>query len=170
MPLIPLIIVYGIAGVSQFLKVAVRTSFLRSTAWILLFGSVLALWFMGSAEYSRRIKFYELVHMQIADWINEHAPPDAVIATHDIGIIGYFTNRQIVDLAGLVTPEMVPLMNDPPKIAEYLRSKHASYLIVYSGYHHELIGQFDSRLAFSPHPELLIADGLGSFDVYEIDN
>ena len=168
MPLIPLVIVYGVEGIGQFLEIALRTSFMRLTAWILLFVSVLALWIIGSAQYSNRIQFYKLVHMQVAQWINDHAPQDAVIATHDIGIIGYFSNRQIVDLAGLVTPEMVPIMNDPQKTAEYLRSKHASYLIVYSGYYHKLINLLNTRLVLSPNPELMMAEGVGTFDVYQI--
>jgi len=167
-PLIPLVIVYGIEGISQFLETALRTPLMRSMGWILLFVSVLALWVNGSAQYSRRIQFYDLIHMQIARWINNHAPQDAVIATHDIGIIGYFTNRQIVDLAGLTTPELVPIMNDPQKTAEYLRSRHASYLIVYSSYFQELISLLNTKNVFSPSPELMMTDGMGTFDVYEI--
>src|SRR5262249_17721348 len=33
--------------------------------------------------------------------------PSAVIATPDIGAIGYFSRRRVVDLAGLVTPAMI---------------------------------------------------------------
>jgi len=33
-----------------------------------------------------------------------------VVATPDIGALGYFSQRRIVDLAGLVTPEMVPYL------------------------------------------------------------
>ena len=33
-----------------------------------------------------------------------------MIATPDIGAIGYFSDRRVVDLAGLVTPEMVPFL------------------------------------------------------------
>lgn len=168
MPLIPLVIVYGVEGISQFLEIALRTPFMRSTGWALLFISVLALWVSGSAQYARRIQFYDLIHMQIARWINDHAPQDAVIATHDIGIIGYFTNRQIVDLAGLTTPEIVPIMNDPQKTAEYLRSEHASYLIVYSDYYQALINLLDARLVFSPNPQVMLKEGVGTFDVYEI--
>ncbi|TMQ73129.1 MAG: hypothetical protein E6K81_05645 [Candidatus Eisenbacteria bacterium] len=41
-------------------------------------------------------------------WFDRHTPQDAVIATPDIGAIGYFGRRRVIDLAGLVTPEMVP--------------------------------------------------------------
>lgn len=40
-------------------------------------------------------------------WFARNTPEDAVIATPDIGAIGYFSDRRIVDLAGLVTPDMV---------------------------------------------------------------
>jgi arabinofuranosyltransferase len=41
-------------------------------------------------------------------WFQAHTAADAVIATPDIGAIGYFSQRRVVDLAGLVTPAMVP--------------------------------------------------------------
>ena len=72
--------------------------------------------------------------------------PEAVIATHDIGIIGYYTQRQIVDLAGLITPEIVPIMNNPQKMADFVRAKQVTYLIVYSGYYRELL-MYESRRA-----------------------
>lgn len=50
-------------------------------------------------------------------WFDRHAAPDAVIATPDIGAIGYFSRRRVVDLAGLVTPAMVPhLMRAEPEV------------------------------------------------------
>jgi hypothetical protein len=168
MPLLPLVIVYGVEGIAQFLEIALRTPIMRSAGWILLFVSVLAMWVSGSAEYAGRIQFYDVIHMQIARWIDEHAPPEAVIATHDIGMIGYFTQRPIVDLAGLTTPEIVPIMHNPQKLAEYLRAEHASYLIVYSGYYQELIDLLNARRVFSPDPERMMTEGMGTFDVYEI--
>ena len=41
-------------------------------------------------------------------WFDRHTAADAVIATPDIGAIGYYGQRRIVDLAGLITPAMVP--------------------------------------------------------------
>jgi hypothetical protein len=49
-----------------------------------------------------------LVHW--GKWFGEYADADAKIATPDIGAIGYFSGRRVVDLAGLVTPEIVPLL------------------------------------------------------------
>jgi len=38
-------------------------------------------------------------------------PPATLIATPDIGAIGYYSDRRILDMGGLVTPKIVPLMN-----------------------------------------------------------
>lgn len=43
-------------------------------------------------------------------WFRQHAPRGASIAAPDIGAIGYYSGLRVVDLAGLVTPEMVPLL------------------------------------------------------------
>ena len=43
-------------------------------------------------------------------WFDRNTPANAVIATPDIGAIGYFSRRSVVDLTGLVTPAMVPLL------------------------------------------------------------
>lgn len=43
-------------------------------------------------------------------WFRENTPPDAAIAAPDIGALGYYSQRRVIDLAGLVTPEMVPLL------------------------------------------------------------
>jgi hypothetical protein len=56
-------------------------------------------------------------------WFGEHAPVDASIATPDIGAIGYFGERRVIDLAGLVTPRMIPLLRAglPEDVVKELR-------------------------------------------------
>lgn len=168
-PLIPLVIIYGVEGIGQFLELALPTPFMRSAVWVLLFGAVLFLWVSGSTSFSGTVRMYDQVHMQAAQWINEHAPQDAIIATHDIGILGYFTNRQIVDLAGLISPEVVPIMDDHPKLAEYLQSRRISYMIVFNGLYDDILPQLNARRVFSPHSEIMVARGGRPFEVYEIN-
>jgi hypothetical protein len=106
--------------------------------------------------------------MQIALWIHDQAPRDAVIATHDIGIIGYHGGHPIVDLAGLVTPEIVPIMHNPQKLAEYLRDENVTYLIVYSRTYRELLKLLDAQMVFSPGAGQLRASGSEPFEIHEI--
>lgn len=51
-------------------------------------------------------------------WFKTHTPERSVIATPDIGAIGFFSERSVVDLAGLVSPRMVPhLVRQTPEEA-----------------------------------------------------
>jgi hypothetical protein len=168
MPLIPLIIIYGIEGLDHLLNRFVRARLLRSTVWLSLFSMVIILLINGASDYAFRVRLFDIVHIQVTKWININTPQEAVIATHDIGIIGYYTERQIVDLAGLVTPEIVPIMNDPKKMADYVRVKQVTYVIVYSGYYRELLNLLNGQLVFSPGAEQLREMGVEPFEVYKI--
>ncbi len=51
-------------------------------------------------------------------WLERHTPPGSMVATPDIGALGYFGRRPILDLGGLVTPQMVPfLLRESPEEA-----------------------------------------------------
>jgi arabinofuranosyltransferase len=168
MPLIPFVVIYGVEGLHQFLARFIHAFLSRLAVWFALFGVLLSLWINGASDYAFRVQLYGTVHLQAAQWINSNAPPDAILATHDIGLIGYHTGRQVVDLAGLVTPEIVPLMNDQRKLAEYVRAQNVRYVIVYSGYFRVLLAELDARPVFSPHAEELRELRIEPFEVYEI--
>ncbi len=55
-----------------------------------------------SARQDRRAETYR----GIAAWINENTPADALIGSLEVGIIGYYTDRRLVDFAGLIRPEV----------------------------------------------------------------
>lgn len=168
MPIIPLIVIYGVEGMEQLLKRFVHAPFLRSTIWLSLASMVFLLWINGASDYAYRTQLFNTVHMPAAEWINVNTPQDAVIATHDIGIIGYYTERPIVDLAGLITPEIVPMMRAQQRMADYLKAKRVTYVIVYTGYYRELLTALDAHVVFSPGAEQLRAMGVEPFEIHEI--
>ena len=43
------------------------------------------------------------------DWLRENTPEDAVVAALDIGLLGYTSERRVLDLMGLVSPEILEL-------------------------------------------------------------
>jgi hypothetical protein len=45
----------------------------------------------------------------MGEWLRDNTPEDTVIAAHDIGALGYASERRILDLAGLVSPEILDL-------------------------------------------------------------
>ena len=60
-------------------------------------------------------------------WFDEHAEPDAVIAAPDIGALGYYGHRRVLDLAGLVSPDMVPVLRRMPQEAAIARFEFARF-------------------------------------------
>jgi len=46
----------------------------------------------------------------IGVWARDHTPPTAFFAAADIGAFGYYSERRVLDLYGLVTPVMAPIV------------------------------------------------------------
>ncbi len=55
-----------------------------------------------SAESDQRAGTYR----SVATWLNQNTPPDAIIGSLEVGILGYYTDRRFVDFAGLIRPEV----------------------------------------------------------------
>ncbi|MHC4660104.1 MAG: glycosyltransferase family protein [Planctomycetota bacterium] len=47
-------------------------------------------------------------HIVTGRWLSENTEPGEVVATHDIGALAYFSRRPVLDLIGLVEPDMIP--------------------------------------------------------------
>ncbi len=48
-------------------------------------------------------------YLDLGYWLRDNTPDDAVIAALDIGALGYASDRQVLDLMGLVSPEILHL-------------------------------------------------------------
>ena len=75
----------------------------------------------------------------VAHWLAIHTPEDALIAVHDIGAVGYYSHRELLDLAGLISPEVIPFIRDEEQLAAYLDEKGASYLVTFPEWYPGLI-------------------------------
>jgi len=73
------------------------------------------------------------MHVALGRWVTEHTPPGAVLALNDIGAITYFSERPVVDLAGLITPEVVPLLHSPDRdalLADFMDELGVEYVVI----------------------------------------
>jgi hypothetical protein len=79
--------------------------------------------------------------INLGKWLKSNTPQDALIALHDIGIVGYFADRRILDLVGLTNPEvknyywnpeeMRPFNCSERRIIDYLKIKKPDYLVMF---------------------------------------
>ncbi len=68
--------------------------------------------FWSMAAYYKNKELYQeqchyILSRQVAaaNWLKNNTPEGSVIATHDIGAIGYYSGRKIIDVFGLINPE-----------------------------------------------------------------
>jgi len=60
-----------------------------------------------SLNPDKRIRIYR----DIGRWITQHTAPSAKIGALEIGVIGYYADRYMVDFAGLLQPEVAKIMS-----------------------------------------------------------
>ncbi len=65
---------------------------------------------------------------QIADFLATQTPDSAVVAAHEIGVLGHKGKRPLVDLAGLVSPELTPYARTG-SVATSLAGRQVDYLV-----------------------------------------
>lgn len=46
------------------------------------------------------------VYRQIGEWLDQNIPQNASVGMFEVGIIGYYSNRRVIDFAGLIQPEV----------------------------------------------------------------
>lgn len=168
MPLIPWIAILGIEGLSITIERFRGMRLFWSVYQLALLSMVIVLWINHSTTYALQVDLLRESHMRIANWVRDNTAPDAVIATHDVGILGYMTEREIVDLAGLITPEAIPIMLDQQQLAEFSIREGSEYFIVFSGYYQELLNAVDTKLVYSPDSVRLQNLGVEPFEVHQV--
>lgn len=100
------------------------------------------------------------MHVKLGEWLAANTSRDAVLAVNDVGAIGFFADRRVIDLGGLVTPEVVPLILDKQpgewddSLAEFLKQKRPDYLVVFP----EWYPKFESLLPLQEIYTVQLAD------------
>lgn len=82
-------------------------------------------------------------------------PPEAVVASFDVGAIGWFSKRKLLDLGALTTPKvMIALEEDA--VVDLLRREKVTHLVLPAGEDPEFpdLSNFGFRLRVVDHPEL----------------
>jgi len=134
-PVIPIILIYGVRGILRLARPRHQNMVIRlvSGAWLsavgILFAAILII--LGAPAYGRDVDFIESEMVVTARWVKSNIDSDTVIAAHDIGALGYFAPHRLVDLAGLISPDVIPIMNDPHEIARFILESDAQYLIAF---------------------------------------
>ncbi len=134
MPAMPIFFLFGLLAFAEFDKgkMFARYHWIGQTIWrasiVML---TVAFIFLGAQSYAKDVAVIESEMVVTAKWVAANLPPDDLIAAHDIGALGYFDDHELIDLAGLVSPDVIPFIRDEPQLADYLNQRGADYLIAF---------------------------------------
>jgi hypothetical protein len=169
-PVIPAIVVVGVGGTTSWFQSHNPGLFRRvfRHTWIVATVIlVVAFLVIGARAFGRDVAFIQGEMVACACWLAEHTEPEDLIAAHDIGAVGYFANRPILDLAGLITDEVVPLMGDERGLADYILASQARYLVTAPGWPYDLIiNSPEVEMVYSSDFRWTVEKGMNNSTIY----
>ena len=71
------------------------------------------------------------VHHKVGDYLYSHTDKNDLIAAEDIGYIGYYSKRKILDRDGLISPDAVPY-NRNGKYYELIQNLKPNWVVLYT--------------------------------------
>jgi hypothetical protein len=92
-----------------------------------------------ATEYAWNVRNIEQTQVRIGRWLARETPPEAVVATNDIGAIGFFSNRRVIDMVGLVTPGMLERLrrtrDREGAVLEYFRRDRPDFVVIFDDWY-----------------------------------
>lgn len=167
MPVMAVYFLWGLAGVSLSIQMDIsnRWRWVFSQVWaVSIILVTLSFWKIGADGYAEDVGVINSEMVATANWIAANSPEEALIASHDIGALGYFAQRRLLDLAGLVSPDVIPFIRDETRLAEYLDVHHPAYLVTFPNWYPELVLQ--GELVYQTQSEISPALGGENMAVY----
>ncbi|RJP68197.1 MAG: hypothetical protein C4532_13030 [Candidatus Abyssobacteria bacterium SURF_17] len=163
-PLYVVMAVVGLQGCVSFIRTILKEFWVKEKMATSLTRGILAvvvamLLVSLSIEEYENSKFYALgvqnineMQVRIGRWARENTPPDTLLAVNDIGAIAYFSERKVLDLGGLVTPEILSYRDKENGVFEFVARNKPDYVIFFPNWfpdfpaHDELIPVFSISL------------------------
>ena len=136
MPILPMVILLGLGGVATVLSL-LKKSIVKDEHTVAQIQTVLSVIFVGSFAYGswqNRVTYQDFCkyisdrQVRTAHWLHDNLPEDAVIGTHDIGAIAFYSQRRTVDMVGLISPEMIQNIGNLDKLKEFLVRQGVTHL------------------------------------------
>jgi arabinofuranosyltransferase len=162
-PVLPAAAILGVAAARDAVEFLARRGagrLLRATAYGVLALLVAAPHARAAWEAADTYGFYCAYHAarheRCGRWLAAHTPADAVVATHDIGAIAFYSRRRIVDTAGLIDPEVVPHLHSPDRerfLASLFARRGVTYLAVLRNWLE--VSNVEPLFVADPEPEIL---------------
>jgi hypothetical protein len=173
MPVIPMLVMLGVWG-SARLYARLPTGIVQrvlTRVWTLTLAlALLGFWFIGAQSLANDAATMDCLVVKTAQWLKHHTQPNDLIAVHDIGATGYYLNdRALFDVAGLITPDVIPFIRDEARLLQFLRARQVRYLVTNTDWHPRIIGDPTVRAVYTQPCAPVRAAGRPEMGVYRLD-
>jgi len=96
-------------------------------------------------EYALSVKNIQELHVTTGRWLAEHLPPESTVAANDVGAIAYFSGLRVLDLEGLVSPDVLPYRQFVDRGIRTVRDMRPDYLAILPGWYPEIAASPEFR-------------------------
>ena len=141
-PALPHLIVTGVGGMLLLLEVGRRSMWgrvLSRSLFLVALGILAIFWGVGWRVYATDVSIIQSEMVAAARHLADEIPPADLLAVHDIGAVGYFAPRPILDLAGLVSPEVIPIIRDEAALLALMEARGAAYLMTFPDWYPHIV-------------------------------
>ncbi len=119
LPLLPVMMAaaaLGLAFLARQVWGKSRSPWLPTAAALLLLVAGASVQFLQWADnLANNVREIQEIDVALGAWVAANTEPEDLIAVDDIGAIGYFSGRRLVDMNGLVSPELWPAVRLPDR-------------------------------------------------------
>ena len=175
MAILPPFLIFAVGGMGLIVMAGKDTPLKRVLSRTLALSAVIAIpafWWIGGKAYGSDVRIINTEMVKTAKWIADHPdviPEDELLTVHDIGAVGYYAPREIFDLAGLVSPEVVPIILDHEALMQMMCERGVQWMMVLP--EQQPAGDNDPRLELvysTNEPHIGEAGGKGNMKVFRL--
>lgn len=121
-----------------------RLTRLRAALGVVYFALAVVALFPAATRYGWAVQNINAMQVHLGRWVDEHLPKGGTIAVNDIGAIAYFSRREVIDLMGLVTPEIIRYRREGEAgVIRYLVERCPGHVIVFPAWFPQLTARRD---------------------------
>jgi hypothetical protein len=111
------------------------------TGWLAL---AVVTWPGAADRYAWGVQNINAMQVHLGHWVDRHVPRGARLAANDIGAIAFFSRRHVIDLMGLVTPDIIRYRREgEPGVIRYVEQTCPDYVIVFPAWFPALTSRND---------------------------
>lgn len=135
-PALPALITAGVIGTAalwrwsrrRFLPRVIVTALSGAAALLFLAFALVT----GLAAHRLDVAIIDQEMVAAAAYIRENVSADELLVIHDIGAVGYFAPRPMLDIAGLISPEVIPLIGNADGLWALMEQRGGRYLLAFT--------------------------------------